>query len=221
MPRFREPVGNPTDHAHVVSLTSLLTESTVIKRQEKQGIMTYTVHTAETAPEAARETLEGAQRAYGFVPNLLGVMASAPPVVKAYKALGDLFEATSFSPTERQIVLLTVSYENGCEYCVAAHSVIAGMHQVPEPVVRAIRSGEPLADPKLEALRRFVAAVVLTRGLPSAVDRAAFEAAGYGQAQTLEVVLGVGFKTLSNYTNHIAETPLDPAFASAAWSRAI
>ena len=181
--------------------------------------MSYEVHTVETAPEGARETLAGAAKAYGFLPNLLGVMAEAPALVKAYRAAADLFEETSLTPSERQIVLLTVSYENGCEYCVAAHSVIAGMQKVPADVVQAIRIGQPIADGKLEALRRFVSAMVVTRGLPSEADTQALLNAGYAQAQTLEVVLGIGLKTLSNYTNHVAETPLDQAFGPASWKK--
>lgn len=182
--------------------------------------MTYTVHTQDTAPEAARETLARAKKAFGFVPNLLGVMAEAPALLNAYTTLSRIFDETSFSPAERQVVLLTVSYENGCDYCVAAHSVIAGMQKVPGDVVGAIRDGKPIADAKLEALRRFTAAVTKTRGRPSEDDTTTFLAAGYSQAQVLEVVLGVGMKTLSNYTNHIAKTPLDQAFAKAAWSKA-
>lgn len=182
--------------------------------------MSYKVHTIETAPEAAKETLKGALKAYGFLPNLLAVMAESPAMVKAYRAVVDLFEETSLTPSERQVVLLTVSYENRCEYCVAAHSVIAGMQRVPENVVQAIRAGQPISDGKLEALRRFVSAVVVTRGLPTEADTQAFLTAGYGRAQVLDVVLGVGVKTLSNYTNHIAETPLDQAFAPAAWTKA-
>jgi alkylhydroperoxidase family enzyme len=87
-------------------------------------------------------------------------------------------------------------------------------------VVQAIRNGRPIADKKLEALRRFTAAVVTSRGWPSDADTGAFLNAGYGRQQVLEVVLGVGIKTLSNYTNHIADTPLDQAFATAAWSKA-
>lgn len=182
--------------------------------------MSYTIHTRETAPAAAKETLDGAKKAFGFVPNLLGVMAEAPALLKAYRTLAGLFDETSFTPTERQIVLLTASYENECTYCVAAHSVIASLQKVPADVIDAIRDGAAIADRKLEALRRFTAAVVKTRGWPSEEDTQAFFKAGYAKAQVLEVVLGVGFKTLSNYANHIAETPLDDAFARASWSRA-
>ncbi len=181
--------------------------------------MTYTVHNLETAPEASRDILAGAKKTFGFVPNLLGVMAEAPPLVKAYTTLSRIFEETSFSPVERQVVLLTVSSENDCAYCVAAHSVIAGMHKVPSDVVGAIRDGKPIADAKLQALHRFTAAMTRQRGWPTEEDTRAFIQAGYTKTHVLEVVLGVGMKILSNYTNHAAATPLDAAFASAAWSK--
>ncbi len=182
--------------------------------------MSYRIHTAETAPQEARDSLAAATKAYGFCPNLLAVMAEAPALLKAYLTIARLFEETSLTPAERQVVLLTVSYENGCEYCVAAHTVIAHMQRVPRDVVEAIREGKSIADKKLEALRRYTAALVQSRGWPSAEDSQAFFDAGYTQANVLEVVLGVGQKTLSNYTNHIASTPLDQAFAKAAWSTA-
>jgi len=182
--------------------------------------MTYPVHTIETAPAAARDMLAESRKAYGFVPNLHAVMAEAPALLKAYRRVGEIFDETSFTLAERQIVLLTVSYENDCEYCVAAHSAIAGMQQVPVDVVQAIRNGNPIADPKLQALRRFTAAVVASKGRPADTDTMAFLSAGYSRAQILEVVLGVGMKTLSNYTNHLADTPLDDAFAKATWSKA-
>lgn len=181
--------------------------------------MSFDVHPIETAPEASREILASTQKAFGFVPNLLGVMAESPALLRAYRTIGEIFEQTSFTPTERQVVLLTVSYQNDCDYCVAAHSVIAGMQKVPAPVVEALRQGTPLPDAKLEALRRFTAVVVDSRGWPTETDLAAFLSAGYTRAQVLDVVLGVGMKTLSNYTNHIGGTPLDDAFAPDAWSK--
>jgi uncharacterized peroxidase-related enzyme len=182
--------------------------------------MSYQIHDKLTAPTGAKDVLAGAEKKLGFVPNLFGMMANAPTLLKAYTTISSLFDETSFSPTERQIVLLTVSYENGCEYCVAAHTAIAGMQKVPGDVVAALRAGAPIADGKLQALRRFTAALVKTRGWPAKEDIDTFLAAGYGQQQVLEAVLGVGLKTLSNYANHLADTPLDTAFASTAWSKA-
>jgi len=181
--------------------------------------MSYPIHSTQTAPISSKEALAGAEKAFGFVPNLLGTMAGAPALLKTYLSLGALFDETSFTATERQIVLLTTSYENGCAYCVGAHTIMSAMQKVPDDVVQAIREGSPIADKKWEALRRFTASMVATRGWPNAAETAAFHAAGYSDAQALEVVLGVGFKTLSNYTNHLAGTPLDATFAAAAWAK--
>ncbi|MCO5168698.1 MAG: carboxymuconolactone decarboxylase family protein [Planctomycetes bacterium] len=180
--------------------------------------MTHPVHDLESAPAEAQETLAKVRRRLGFVPNLLGTMADAPPLLDAYLSLASAFEQTSFDATERQVVLLAASRANACEYCVAAHTVIAAGQGVADGVLAALRAGEPLQDGKLEALRRFTVAVVVSRGWPDPAAQQAFQAAGYGPRQALEVVLGVGLKTLSNYTNHLAGTRLDDAFAGAAWS---
>lgn len=181
--------------------------------------MEYKTYAVEDAPAGAKDLLAAAKKNYGFVPNLLGTMAEAPSLLKAYMTLSGIFEESSFDASERQVVLLAASRENGCEYCVAAHTVIAGMQKVPADVVAAVRSGGPIGAPRLEALRVFTAAVVGSRGRPSEAQTKAFLAAGYEKRQVLEVVLGVGLKTLSNYTNHIAGTGVDAAFAKAAWSK--
>ncbi len=181
--------------------------------------MSIEVKTIETAPEEAKETLKQVQSAFGFVPNLMGVFANSPETLKAYLNVSELFEATSFSPTEQQVVLLTASYENTCDYCVAAHTVISGMQKVSDDVVNAIRNGETLQDEKLEALRQFTAEVTRERGNPTQEAKDRFHGAGYTAQNGLEVILGVTQKTLSNYVNHIAKTPLDDAFASAKWEK--
>ncbi len=171
----------------------------------------------KTAPDDAREVLAQGRTKYGFVPNLLGNMAHSPALLKAYVAVSALFDETSLTAAERQIVLLAASVENDCGYCVAAHTTIASMHKVPRDVVEAIRDRRQIADRRLEALRRFVEETVVTRGWPSEATRSRFFDAGYSESQALEVLLGIGMKTLSNYTNHLADTPLDPQFAPAAW----
>ncbi len=179
----------------------------------------FNVHTIDSAPEGSQPTLAQAQKAMGFVPNLYGVFAESPAALKAYAAIGGFFDSTSFTPTERQVVLMTTIFENECDYCMAAHSTIAGMQRVPEAVVAALREGRPLPDPKLEALSVFTRKVVVERGWVPDADVESFLAAGYTRAQVLEVILGVGMKILSNYTNHLATTPVDHAFAAQTWAR--
>ncbi|HKL77936.1 MAG TPA: carboxymuconolactone decarboxylase family protein [Gammaproteobacteria bacterium] len=180
----------------------------------------YPVHTPETAPAGAGDFMRQIEQGLGFIPNIAGVMAEAPPLLKAYFTLSELFDQTSLTPAERQTVLLAASYENACDYCMAAHSVLADMQGVPAEGVDALRGGDAVPDDRLEALRRFTRAVVATRGWPGDDELAAFAEAGFSRDQALEVVLGVGMKTLSNYTNHLAGTPVDEAFAHRRWQPA-
>ncbi len=180
--------------------------------------MTYfTIHTTDSAPEASKELLGAAQAKYGFVPNLMGEMAEAPSMLKAYLALGEALEASSLTPQEQQVVVLTVSYLNQCAYCMTAHSAVAKMVGLPEGEISALREGRPLSDEKLQALNSFGGLMVDQRGRASEDDVTAFLAAGYTQAQILEVIVGLDFKKLSNFTNHLADTPIDKQFEPFRW----
>lgn len=181
------------------------------------GMNNFRVHTRNSAPEQSVKLLDDAETAYGFVPNLLGVFAASPTVLKGYLQLGQSFDASSLSAVERQVVILAISRFNECHYCVAAHSMIAGKQNVPAQAIEAIRQDQPILDARLEALRKFTTTLVERQGWLADGDLAEFLAAGFNRAQVLEVILGISFKTLSNYVNHIADTPLDDAFARGAW----
>ncbi len=123
----------------------------------------FPVHTRTTAPAASARLLDTVSGKYGFVPNLHGKLAASPAALEAYWTLSGVYTKTNLSPVEQQVVLLTVSRLNDCDYCVAAHSTVAGAQNVPDNVVEALRAGLPLADGKLKALNRFTETVVENR----------------------------------------------------------
>lgn len=180
---------------------------------------TFQLHTLTTAPVGALPILEAAQKGLGFIPNLYAHLAEAPNALNSYKQLGALFEQSTLTPEEQQIVLISVSIENRCEYCVAAHSFLArNLVKVDGARVDALRAQSCLQDQKLNALAAFTRAVVRERGwVNGSQELQDFYAASYTQQNALEVLLGVSMKTLSNYTNHLTDTPLDAAFANEAW----
>ena len=165
---------------------------------------TFTVHTPETAPEGSKQILTGVKSGLGFVPNLLATMAEAPVLLEGYTTLASILDKSDLSETERQIVLLTNNRLNGCTYCMAAHTTLSQMGGVDDAVI--------------EALRTFAAVMNESRGWPEAAQLEAFFAAGYKQQHVLEVIVATSLKVMSNYTNHIAETELDDAFAKNVWS---
>ena len=179
----------------------------------------FTIHTQETAPAASKPLLHKLQKGIGFVPALYGLLAEAPKVVEAYDVLATLFKGTSLTTTEQHVVLLTINYENNCGYCMPAHTALAKMDRVPDDVIEALRNGTPIADARLEALRTFTVQVVNKRGWAADDDVQAFLDAGYTQQQILEVIVGLAYKVISNYTNHIADTPVDAVFKKFAWEK--
>lgn len=180
----------------------------------------FTIHTIDNAPEGARDSLRTAKQRFGFLPNLLGELAVAPAALKGYVTLSQLVGESSLSPVEQNLVLAATSVANECHYCVAAHT--AGLKQagLGQDQIDAVREGRALSDARLEALRGFTTTVVEKRGHVEDSDLERFLDAGYRRAQVFEVILGVAMKTLSNYTNHIADTPLDKELASFAWEPA-
>jgi len=177
----------------------------------------FTVHTRESAPEGAHEIIDFYQEKFGFVANIIGIMSESPAATKGYAATYGLLSETDFTPAEQQLIFLAVSRANGCHYCVAAHSTVGKMVGLDEGAIHAVRDGRPVLDPKLAAIAEFAIKVVDKRGHVSAQDIETFITAGHTKAQILEILLGAATKTISNYMNHIAATPLDDAFAPMAW----
>ncbi len=171
------------------------------------------------APEDSRALLEIAKTQMGRVPNMYAEMANSPGLLGTYRFGYDEFRRHSgFNPAEQEVVFLAISRFNGCTYCVGVHSVIADRNKVPTEITDAIRAGEPIGDAKLQALNQFTNRMVATRGRPSDEELAQFLAAGYTERQALEIILAIAVKTLSNYSNHLFDTPLDEAFAHRAWT---
>jgi uncharacterized peroxidase-related enzyme len=177
----------------------------------------FDVYTIENAPEQSRATLEGVKQAYGFVPKLFGVFAESPAAAQAYAAIGKALEKAGLTAIEQQVVFLSVSAENACKYCVAAHSTIAKGVKMPDDVLAALRGQEELPDARLQTLSEFTRAVISNRGWVPDENLQAFLDAGFERRHVLDVLTIIAMKTLSNYTNHIAETPLDDAFSAQAW----
>jgi len=180
--------------------------------------MKFEQHTIESAPESVKEELEAAQAAYGAIPNLYRGLANNPASLKMYLAFNETLQALgSLSLVEQQVVYLTVSSENACTYCVAAHSALATMAEIPQNTLAELREQRTLSDPKLNALRNFTLAEMEHRGWVPEQVLNDFVAAGYEQCHVLEVITILAQKTISNYFNHIAQTPLDDMFKPMAW----
>ncbi|QKV20419.1 carboxymuconolactone decarboxylase family protein [Oricola thermophila] len=180
----------------------------------------FTIHDENTAPEESKPLLAKSKAAFGRVPGLHAVMAEAPGLLEGYQQLHRLFLESSFDNDEKTVVWQTVNVENECHYCVPAHTGIAKAMGVDDAITEALRNGTPLPTPRLEALRTFTLKLIRQHGNLSDADVQAFLDAGYTKRQVLEVILGYSQKVMSNYTNHLANTPVDAVMQKFAWSPA-
>ncbi len=169
-----------------------------------------TIQTVDSAAAEAKDRLAAAQKNNGFLPNLIGVLANAPTALETYQVVGAINARTGLSGAEREVVQITAATLNGCGFCVAGHTAIARKKlAMPEEAIQALRNTQALSDPKLNALALFTVAVMENKGQVSDSELNDFLAAGYTQANALEVVLGVSLATLCNYANNLAKTPIN------------
>jgi alkylhydroperoxidase family enzyme len=162
----------------------------------------FKLHDIDSAPEGAKPLLENSQKAMGMIPSLHAVMAESPQVLEAYQTLHELVLNNSFDNDEKTVVWQTINVENACHYCVPAHTGIAKMMKVSDEIIDALRDETPLPSDNV-----------------SKDDLSAFFDAGYGHRQALEVIMTLSQKVMSNYINHIAETPIDEPFKKFAWEK--
>lgn len=173
----------------------------------------------DSANDAASKLLLSAQKKLGFVPNMYRNMANAPHMLASYLDGYDRFRnESSFNPAEQEVVFLSISLENNCNYCMAAHSFMAdNVSGVPAEVTQAIRQNRTIEDERLRALSEFTRTFVRQRGWMKREEITAFVDRGYTELQVLDILLAVSVKTLSNYANHLFNTELDEQFADWVW----
>lgn len=165
--------------------------------------------TIDDAPAASRAALEGVRKSLGSVPNLFRLTANSPATLDGYLGLSGALGKGSLDAPTRERIALAVAEVNGCSYCLAAHSYIgANMAKLAPAEIAANRNGGS-TDPRADVAVRFATALVRARGKVSATEVEAVRAAGYTDAQIVEIVAHVALNTLTNYLNEAFGTPVD------------
>ncbi|MDG4803519.1 carboxymuconolactone decarboxylase family protein [Micromonospora sp. WMMD980] len=180
----------------------------------------FTAYEPDTAPAAARPVMAGVHRKLGHLPTAVGLMAESPELLKGFLAATAAFDATDLDPVAREVVVLTVATRNACHLCVAMHTATLARLGGDPALIDALRAGDPVPEPRLEALRRFTVAVLDHRGAVPDAELDALLAAGWQPRHALDVVLGVGTYTISTFANRLTAAPLDEPLRGYAWTPA-
>src|SRR5215467_6868671 len=116
----------------------------------------FPLRTFEDAPEHTKTSLASAKKNYGYLPNLLRVLANAPVALETYMKVSGISARGSLSLAEREAVQITAAATHGCNYCVAAHSRVADkLARLDKAVIGALRDRTAVSDAKLDAIAHF------------------------------------------------------------------
>jgi uncharacterized peroxidase-related enzyme len=165
--------------------------------------------TINDAPAASRPLLEAVKKQLGVVPNMFRLVANSPAALRGYLGLSEALGKGALPAATRERIALAVAEINGCHYCLSAHTFLGkNLAKLDDAEVAANRNGTS-NDPKADAAVRFAVKVARERGHVSEADFRAVKAAGYDDAQVIEIVLHVALNTWTNYINEVAKTDID------------
>jgi AhpD family alkylhydroperoxidase len=180
--------------------------------------MTFTDHTIESAPAAARRSMEAVIKHQGYLPSAVARLAGSPQLLNGFLQISGLFETTTLEPIAREVLIMTIATRNGCHLCVAMHSAKLTSLGADPNLIAALREQRPLDDAPLEAIRLFTLDVLATSGAVTPDTLRSFLEHGYTEQNALEVVLGIGTYTLSTLANRMTGAPVDEALQAFAWT---
>lgn len=168
--------------------------------------------TTTTTPAQTEELLKAEKARLGFVPNLLQEIKASPTALEIYLKGMNALERSALSPREQQAVALAISSVNNCEYCQAAHAWVGRKVGIAQAEVQAIRAGRIPESPELAPVVRAARLVMDKKGWLDAAERQELGRQGVTRARLFDIIALIGLKTISNYVNHIAHTPVDEQF---------
>lgn len=167
----------------------------------------FTVPTRGEVSENNQHAFDNLQKGLGFVPNLYAYFAHSETALPDYLAFQN--RKSTLRAKEREVINLVVSQVNGCRYCQSAHTVLGKMNGFTDEQVIELRKGTASFDTKLDALVKFAKSVTENKGRASEESKEDFFAAGYTEANLVDVVIVVGDKIISNYIHNLTGFEID------------
>lgn len=168
-----------------------------------------TLPAPDQIPAATLPLLDAVKKQLGVVPNLMKLVGNSPAALEGYLSLNGALNKGALDAKTRERIALAIAEINGCSYCLSAHTYLGkNVAKLDDAEIAANRNGNS-SDPKAAAAVHFAARVAQERGHVSDSDLNAVKAAGYTQAEIVEIVLHVALNTLTNYINEVAQTEID------------
>jgi uncharacterized peroxidase-related enzyme len=161
-----------------------------------------------TATGATKQLFDGVHAKLGVVPKMMRVMANSPAMLRGYLGFNAALAGGSLGEPLREQIALVVAEANGCEYCLAAHTILGKGAHLSEAEITAARQGTA-ANPKDAAALRLAVALVEGRGRVADAELIHARVVGWTDGAIAEIVAEVALNLLTNYFNILAQTEID------------
>ena len=168
---------------------------------------TINVPTRDQVSASNQALFDNLKKGLGMVPNLYATFAHSETALATYLAFQNA--KSSVSGKAREVVNLVVSQVNGCQYCLAAHTMLGKMNGFTDAQILEIRRGHASFDAKFDALARLTRGITESRGHVDSALLDAFFAAGWTKENLVDAIVIIGDKTVSNYLHSTTQIPVD------------
>lgn len=161
-----------------------------------------------TATDEQKALLDAIDAQLGMVPNFLKVFANSPVALRAFLGLHGVANAGSLDAPTRERIALTLAQQNGCEYCVSAHTAIGRKSGLSAQEIASARAGTS-DDAQAAVAVKFARSLMDNKGEVSSLELAEMRGAGYSDADIVEVITHVGMNFLTNILGKASRVKID------------
>ncbi|MET3980290.1 putative peroxidase-related enzyme [Mucilaginibacter sp. UYP25] len=161
----------------------------------------------EVSPES-QILLENIKKRAGKIPNLYATIGHSSHALKGFLNFEESLNKGAFSAKEREAIALVVSEVNHCDYCLAAHTILAIKHGFSKEQTLLIRKGIA-KEMKLNTIIQLAKSIAENKGEVSPLLLDSFYNEGYTQSALVELTGLVAVRVFTNYVYALSDIPVD------------
>jgi len=169
---------------------------------------TITVPSKDQVSADAQAIFEQIEKKMGKVPNLYATIGYSAAALKGFLDFEESLSHSAFTPKEKEAINLVVSQVNNCDYCLAAHTMLAGLKGFTKDETLFLRRGIS-SDTKLTATLQLAKSIAGNKGNAGQALISEFFNAGYNEAALIELAALITVRTFTNYVYTLTQIPVD------------
>jgi uncharacterized peroxidase-related enzyme len=152
--------------------------------------------------------LDAIQGQLGMVPNFLKVFANSPAALRAFLGLHGIANEGVLNAQTRERIALALAQQNGCEYCLSAHTAIGRKAGLSGSEIDANRAGTS-EDARAAVAVKLARSLAEHNGEIATAELVEARAAGYSDAEIVEIITHVGMNVMTNILGKASRVEID------------